>query len=88
MFSGDTNGCFSMNYNLEKMLNLNSFNFNYNPNTNSAMNSLNLGVNGITCSNCYSYVGVYIFLIFEYWDTYAEMAFEAKLDGGVGVRTS
>ena len=61
-----------------------NFNFNYNPTTMSASSSISLG-EGVTCSNCYAYIGVYIYAVLEYWDYYAKMAFEAKLDGGLGV---
>eukprot|EP01036_Dinobryon_divergens_P033122 gene33122-42839_t len=80
--SGYTDGCASI---LKDFLSEigSSFNFNYNPSTNSASSSYDL-VAGITCSNCYAYLGVYIYGVFEYADYGAEMAFEAKLDGGIG----
>lgn len=75
-----------MNKNLVQYVGAN-FNFNYNPATQRAVYSYDLG-SGISCSNCYAYIGVYIYAVIEYWwnpEVYY-FAFEAKLDGGIGVR--
>jgi len=82
IISGYTDGCVSILNNFLSEIG-SSFNFNYDVSSNSAASSFNL-VSGITCSNCYAYLGVYIYAVFEYADVGLEMAFEAKLDGGIG----
>ena len=86
IISGYTDGCASILKDFLAEIG-SSFNFNYDPSENSASSSFDL-VGGITCSSCYAYLGVYIYGVFEYADLGAEMAFEAKLDGGIGVSSS
>lgn len=76
--------CVSLNKNLLDLIGTN-FNYNYDSSTSSASVAYDLG-NGVTCSNCYAYMGVYIMAVIEYWDQ-GYMGFEAKLDGGIGVCT-
>jgi hypothetical protein len=79
LFSTYTNGCVGMQ---GPVPGVPSFNFNYNG-AGGATKSFPL-VSGVTCSNCYAYIGASFMIELNYHNSGYKISAEAKLMGGLG----
>jgi len=84
---GGVNGCAFYNYAIPG-----SINFNYNVETHSAdVPSIPLrseAIDGVSCNDCYIFMGANVFAIIDYFGTGSTIDFEAKLAGGIGVNVN
>jgi len=78
----DKNGCVSVDEEVPG-----SFNFNYDFTSSKAIKAIDLGggkVSGLSCSQCYLFIGAGVLVDLNYYSMGQYFDFEAKMAGGVG----